>query len=56
MNGTFHIYRARSQQNLVDFLEWLDVDKYEIFQILTDGRYAYDFYVIYHNKGIESRP
>ena len=51
--GTYHVYSARNKQSLVDFLEWLDTSKYEVYQILTDGHYAYDFYIIYRDISYE---
>ena len=48
--GTYHVYFARTTQTLVDFLEWLDTSKYEVYQILMDG---YDFYIIYRDISYE---
>ncbi len=55
VKGTYHCFNAKNTQKLVNFLEWLDMDRFEIVDILTDGDLAFEFYVLYKNKEIEAR-
>ena len=49
-SGSFHIYTAYSSGDVVQYLSWLDSHNYELINILTDGRYSNQFYIIYKDK------
>lgn len=54
-NRIWHIFTAEDQKQLVEFLEWLDRDKYEIYDVLTDGDSYRVFHVIYKSIEFESK-